>query len=94
MEIENTAGSMDRRRFIRNAAITAWAVPTILTMASGRANAQPGPDCTASILEEGCPCIEDAECADGCCCSAVPAAVAGACTSAENCDDIGGACIG
>ena len=92
MEIENTAGSMDRRRFIRNAAITAWAVPTILTMTSGRANAQL-PDCTGSIVEEGCPCTGNAECLDGCCCTGVPAAPAGGCSSAENCDDLGGVCV-
>ena len=36
--------TLDRRRFIRNATITAWATPTIISVLAGPASAQAGSD--------------------------------------------------
>ena len=91
MDVERSAGSLDRRRFIRNVGIAAWAAPAILTMTSGRANAQV-PDCTGSLLPRGCACTASDGCVGDCCCS-LAGEMPGVCLSPADCDDVGGDCV-
>jgi len=55
---EQSGTQMERRRFLKNAAIAAWSTPLIVTMVASPAHAQtascipPGRDCTP----QGLPC--------------------------------------
>ena len=90
MDVERSAGSIDRRRFLRNAGIAAWAAPAILTMTSGRANAQV--NCAASLAPRGCPCTESGGCVSNCCCS-LEGEILGVCIAPADCVDAGGVCV-
>lgn len=98
MERRQQSTALDRRRFIKGAATVAWAAPVVLTLGASAAHAQlpavsPAQCLGSSGRPEGCPCTTAGQCADGCCCTLDVTAPGGGCTSASNCDDLGGACI-
>jgi hypothetical protein len=68
MDMDHEKG-MDRREFIRKAAITgavAWAVPAIQTVAATPASAQTYIECAHSPTGPGTECPQEGNCKDAC----------------------------
>ena len=55
---------MERRRFLRNAAVIASVTPVILSVGAGTAGAQ-APGCSRTPRPSGCNCVGNQECAAG-----------------------------
>ena len=78
LEVITEPGAVDRRRFLRTAAVAAWASPLIISMAATRAGAATciphGSSCCACGGMRCCPTSEDVAAMrdrvdSGCCCS-------------------------
>ena len=83
---EEATVSIERRRFLKQAVIVAWATPTVLTISARRAGAQ-----AASCMPNGGPC--DA-CQGLACCDADPPDDGGCCCSDALAPGCGGVCVG
>ena len=92
---QTMSSDMDRRRFLKGAAVVAWATPTILTLSASRAGASSclphGTLCNSCELDVSCcPTAEDGANTGpgtGCCCADFsvdcPAGLDGTCSATD-----------